>query len=429
MKKKIFLLLTGILAFLNVTAQEADSNATSNYLHVYLDGANDWENYIKVKLWYVDYVRDTRLSQVHVLITSQPTAAGGSKYSVMFFGRNNFAGKNDTLRLMAGVGNSNRQTRDELTNVITMGLMPYLAANGQQKYMFFDYTNKNKLIQQSIDKWKNWVFTTTVNSNFNSNQSADLFSGDGSFAATKITDKWKHRFTVGMSLSNNSYETATYSYIGTTLIRRVNLLTVKSINQHWSLGLEPAFYASTYSNVKSQFSLAPGIEYNLFPYSESVNHLFTLKYRVQPLYNTYIDSTVFFRTSQFLINHVFDITYTRIAPWGNISTTLTASQFLNHTKAYRIDLINQMNFRITTGLFFNVTGTASLINNQLSISKAKYKLEQILLQQREILSYYSYGIQVGIRYIFGSIYNNIVNPRYDGGVNISPEVSNVEGAD
>jgi hypothetical protein len=160
-----------------------------------------------------------------------------------------------------------------------------------------------------------------------------------------------------------------------------------------------------------------------------VNHLFTLKYRVQGLYNSYIDSTVFFKTNDLLINHVFDATYTHIAAWGNISTTLTASQFLNHPKAYRVDLINQMNFRIATGLFFNITGSASLINNQLSISKAKYKPEQILLQQREILTNYSYGIQIGIRYIFGSIYNNVVNPRYEGGVNISPEVSNTEGAD
>ena len=102
----------------------------------------------------------------------------------------------------------------------------------------------------------------------------------------------------------------------------------------------------------------------------------------------------------------------------------------NHTKAYRLDLINQANFRVAKGLFFNVTGNVSLINNQLSLSSQSLTPEQIILKQRETLSNYSYSLQVGIRYTFGSIFNNIVNPRYEGGVNIDTElVTSGETAD
>ena len=300
----VIILLFGVMGY----AQESDTRTTSDYLHVYLDGANDWENYIKVNLWYVDYVRDPLLSQVHVLIASQPTASGGLQYQMLCIGRNNFEGKNDTLLLVAPIENTNRQTRDQLTNVITMGLMPYLAANGQQKYMFFDYTNKDKLLTQSVDRWKNWVFTTTFNTNLSADQTSELFAGDGTISIAKITDQWKHRITAGLSISNNNYETSTYSFSGQTIIKNINLLTVKSINDHWSWGLQPSFYASTYSNVKTQFSFAPGIEYDLYPYSQSVNHLFTLRYRIQPLYNTYIDSTVFLKTKEFLVNQILDAT-------------------------------------------------------------------------------------------------------------------------
>ena len=426
LNKAIFSLCISLLLWEMGYAQEMDTLATSDYLHVYLDGANDWENYIKVNLWYVDYVRDPLESQVHVLIASQSTASGGLQYQVLFIGKANFEGRNDTLHLIAPIENTNRQTRDQLTNVITMGLMPYLADNGQQKFMFFDYTNKSKLITQSVDKWRSWVFTTTLNTNLSADQTTELFAGDGTVSVAKITDQWKHRITGGLSISNNNYETSTYSFSGQTIIKNFRILTVKSLTDHWSWGIEPAFYASTYSNVKTQFSLAPGIEYDLFPYSQSVNHLFTLRYRIQPLYNTYIDSTVFLKTEEFLLNQILDATYTHIASWGNISSTLTASHYINHSKAYRLDWVNQLNIRVAKGLFFTLTGNISLINNQLTISKVNLKPEEIILQQRETLTNYSYSLQVGIRYTFGSIYNNVVNPRYEGGVNIDTEVINIE---
>lgn len=423
MKKIVLVTLLLLCTFSNVFSQQNDTIQKNNYLRVYLDGATESENYIKVKLWYIDYVRDPKQSQVHIIINSQPTASGGLQYSVRFLGHEKFENKNDTLQYIAKVENSNRENRDELTNVITMGLMPYLASNGQQKYMAFDYTDKTKLVEQSVDKYKNWVYTATANTFLSGDKVSEVLSADGSFSAARITDKWKTRLTAGMSYGSNNYETTTYNFTGKTVIKNLKGLIVKSLNDHWSLGLEPTFYASTYSNVKSQFAIAPGIEYDVFPYSQSVNDLFTFKYRLQPLYNSYIDKTVFDKTKEFLFNQIVDVTYTHIAPWGNISSTLTGSDYLNHTKAYRLDLVNQVNFRVAKGLFFNVTGNASLINNQLSLSSQSLTPEQIILKQRETLTNFSYSMQVGIRYTFGSIFNNIVNPRYEGGVNIDNEIS------
>ena len=436
MKKIIFFAIVFLGIFANSIAQENDSIPKNNYLRVYLNSTSDNsnfinnnENYIKVKLWYIDYVRDPKEAQVHIIINSQPTASGGSQYSIRFLGKEKFENKNDTLTYIAKYENSNRETRDELTNVITMGLMPYLASNGQQKHMTFDYTDRSKLVEQSIDKWNNWVYTATLNAYLNGDKVSQIFVGDGSLSAAKITDKWKSRFTIGGSFGSNNYETSTYNYSGSTNIFDVKALQVKSLNEHWSLGLEAGYYSSTYSNIKSQFSIAPGVEYNLFPYSQSINHLFTFKYRIQPLLNTYLHETVYYKNTEFLFNNILDLTYTHIASWGNISSTLTTQNYLNVSNAYRIDLINQMNFRVATGLFFNVTGNVSYINNQLSLSSQSYTNEEIILKQREALTNYSYSLVVGIRYSFGSIFNNIVNPRYEGGLNITNEISKAETAD
>ena len=40
--------------------------------------------------------------------------------------------------------------------------------------------------------------------------------------------------------------------------------------------------------------------------------------------------------------------------------------------------------------------------------------EEILLQRRQVSTSYSYFAGVGITYTFGSIFNNVVNPRFEG---------------
>lgn len=431
MKKLLPLALILFFSAASSFAQSADSSEIThdNYLKIFLDGAGDWENYMKVQLWYVDYVRDPHLADVQVIIASQTTGGAGSLYHVFLIGRGKYNGRNDTLTMDAPLEYTNRKTRDELTNVITMGLMPYLVRNGQQKYLTFDYTNKQKLVMQSIDKWKNWIYTIQANGDFSGNKSTQIISASANLSASHVTDKWKQKISAGVSYSNNQYETSTYSFSGTTLIQNINVLAVRSLGNHFSAGLEAQYYASTYSNIKWQLSGAVGAEYDVFPYSQSVNHLLTFKYRLQPLYNSYIDTTLFLRKKDFLFNQILDITFTQLAKWGNLSTTLTGSHILNHPKNYRVDLIASMNFRLARGLFFTVSGNAALINNQLSIRKAALLPEEIILFQKEILTSFSYGVQIGITYTFGSIYNNIVNPRYDGGVYIDKENITLEKPD
>jgi hypothetical protein len=140
---KIYILVLALLSvsfYVFPQRTAIDSITHEKYLRVFLDGAGDWENYIKVRLWYVDYVRDPYLADVQVIITNQVTAAGGSEYSIFLLGKRKYIAHNDTLHFTAPVEYTNRKTRDELTNVLTMGLMPYLLKSNQYKYMIFDYS-------------------------------------------------------------------------------------------------------------------------------------------------------------------------------------------------------------------------------------------------------------------------------------------------
>lgn len=57
-------------------------------------------------------------------------------------------------------------------------------------------------------------------------------------------------------------------------------------------------------------------------------------------------------------------------------------------------------------------GLVSTIHDQLSLPKERATQEEILLRRRELETQYSYFSSIGFRYTFGSIYSNVVNPRF-----------------
>jgi hypothetical protein len=427
-KVMIISILILIPVSLKAQVSTADSiTKNSNYLKVFLDGISEWQDYVKVKLWYADYVRDPSLAQMQVIISMQPTASGGTLYHLFFLGRGNFNGNNDTLSYSAPLENTKRQTRDELTNVIAMGLMPYFSLNGQQKYFTFDYNDVQHKIKRSSDKWKFWIFTVGATPDLTVGEGGTSLAGSGLLSAAHVTDDWKYSIMTDAIIDYEKFTTDTINYASAELIRHINVLLVKSINDHWSWGAEAGHYASSFNNIKSQFYVAPGFEYDIFPYSESINHILAFKYRIKPLFNFYPDTTIYNKTQEFLLSHIIDATYTRIERWGNLSTTLTATQFLNHPDQFRFDISGQMDFHLAQGLFLNLVGKFSYIKNQRSISNVGLTPEEIILQHKEILSNYSYGVQIGITYTFGAIYNSIVNPRYESGITIDPEVADIIG--
>ncbi|UCD38924.1 MAG: hypothetical protein JSW54_05455, partial [Fidelibacterota bacterium] len=53
------------------------------------------------------------------------------------------------------------------------------------------------------------------------------------------------------------------------------------------------------------------------------------------------------------------------------------------------------------------------INDQLSLLKRDFSMEEILLGSKQLATDFSYWGSIGVSYHFGSIYSNVVNPRFD----------------
>jgi len=96
--------------------------------------------------------------------------------------------------------------------------------------------------------------------------------------------------------------------------------------------------------------------------------------------------------------------------------SVSVNQYLHDLSLYSVRFRTGLNIRVVKGLQFRVSGSMSWIRPQIALPRGGATEQEILTQQRELATNYSYWGNFGINYTFGSIYNNIVFPRFGGGL-------------
>ena len=71
-----------------------------------------------------------------------------------------------------------------------------------------------------------------------------------------------------------------------------------------------------------------------------------------------------------------------------------------------------MDVRLFKGFSISLDGSVSKRRDQLSLRRGEATSEEILVRQRELATDYAFDFGFGISYSFGSIFNNVVNPRF-----------------
>jgi hypothetical protein len=62
-----------------------------------------------------------------------------------------------------------------------------------------------------------------------------------------------------------------------------------------------------------------------------------------------------------------------------------------------------------------VWGSVQRTRDQLYLPREGATPEEILVRQQQLATGYRYSMSFNISYQFGSIFNNVVNPRFGGG--------------
>ena len=99
-------------------------------------------------------------------------------------------------------------------------------------------------------------------------------------------------------------------------------------------------------------------------------------------------------------------------PWGNISASLSGSNFLTDFSKNRIEFWSGISLQLFRGFSVGFNASYSRIHDQISLPKAQATEDEILLGRVMLPTSFSYGLSVGVSYTFGSIYTNVVNPRF-----------------
>ena len=387
-------------------------------------------DFFRTEITYVNYVRNREDAQVHVLITTAETGGGGTEYTLSFIGRDRFAGQADTLRYYAKATDMQDDDRRGLVQVLKLGLMRFVASTPLADRLVIQFSappTGSPGGAPPYDPWNAWVYSIRFNGNLSGEQCCTSTSLNGGLSANRTTDAWKINLGVDAGYSENRYTyesvvaldsvtDTTLSIVSTKIERNYSatVLVVKSLSPRWSLGGRVLAGQSTFLNTDLQLRVAPGLEYDFYPYSQSTRRLVTLRYEVGVSHYDYLHETIYGKTTETLFDQSLTLSADATQPWGSISASAQAANYLHDFSKYHLTLFGSANVRIFKGLSFNIFGSVEKIHDQLYLSSEGLLPSDVLLQRRQLATSYRYFTFFGLSYQFGSIFNNVVNPRFGG---------------
>ena len=416
--------LAWLLMMMPAAAVRAQEPATDR-LRVFVD-CNFYcdMDFLRTEIGWVDYMRDRADAQVHILGTAQGTGGGGRRYTLEFIGLRSFAGRADTLEYTSAADDSEEIARRGIAQTIKLGLVPFIADSplGRRLTISLADVDPDADVDTDLpprDPWNFWTFRISLNGNMDGESSREAYRISTGLSANRTTEEWK------LSVSGNgSYSEQEFTYpveSGDTTITSLtrsysaNTLTVKSLGPHMSLGARTNVSTSTFGNTALSITITPAVEFNLFPYSESTRRQLTALYAVGGRMLEYRDTTIYDQIEETRPLHSLTLGYSTRQPWGSIDMGVDGSQFLHDRSKYSISVLAGLfDIKLFKGFSFNVFGNYSLVRNQLALARGTLTQEEILLRQRELATTYRYFINGGISYRFGSIFDNVVNPRFTG---------------
>lgn len=372
-------------------------------------------DHFRREVTFVNYMRDRRDAQVHVLVTRQATG-GGREYTFHFIGLREFAGQEDTLRYQASSTDTEAETRDGLVHTFEMGLIPFVAGTpiGSRITISYEQPEVQQVATPEEDPWNFWVFRLRTGGSANGESQQTRWSVNGSVSADRLTEDWKIDSDLSGRFSRSVFDLGDgEEFVSTSKNFNGELLVVRSISDHWSIGGGINGFSSTFTNRDLALSIRPAVEYSLFPYEESTRKQLIFLYQVGPFYFNYEEVTLFDKLEETRFRQSLEVAYEVTQPFGQVGVSIQGSHFLHDFALHRIDVRSDLSIRLVRGLNLNLFGSISRIKDQIHLPRADIPDEEILVQRRQLGTSFRYFVFWSLSYTFGSIFSNVVNPRMD----------------
>ena len=418
-------LLSSLTTAGDLSAQGTAAGGERINLFFDCQGHGCWDmDFLRREIPWVNWVRDRADADVHVLVTSQTTGGGGQQFTLSFLGRSDFLGQDQSVTVSTAGDATDDEVRRALAARLRLGLGRYVAGTALADRLQVAEVGSPTGVPEGgsttppppqKDPWDFWVFSVGMNAFMNGESSYKYSSVNNSLSANRTTDAWKITLHGRYSKVTQTYELES----GTSKYSRedwsANGLAVKSVTDRVSLGTRVGTGRSTYLNEDVRWNVSPGVEFNLFPYSESSRRSLTIQALMNVRHWDYAEETIFGELSETRVAPSVTASLDLVQPWGRASISLDHSRYLHDTGKWQATLGGFAEVRVFKGFSVNVSGNYGWIRDQLYLPASDYSEAEILLRQRALATNFNYFTSFGISYRFGSIFNNVVNPRFGGG--------------
>lgn len=376
---------------------------------------------LKQEIGYLNHTIDPVDAQINLFIVTSYLSNGGRVYNLKFRGQRELEGNELTYEVATTPVMTNLE-RDQLLNKrIQLGLAGFLAGTRYADLVDLSAVEAAEDTanvadpaagDDDNDQWNAWIFEVWSNFAVEKESQRNKTEVNLGFEADRTTPELRVRIRPRLFYRTQSVTQNDGTEL--TSIRQdmwINSSVVRSISNHWSLGLFGSASSSTFRNIDLGTWVAPAIEYNFFDYNEVPFKELTVAYRVGWTRNDYTEETIFLKTKESLARHVLDIDLRLRQRWGQIFAGISGGNFLNDFRKNRFRMQGRANVRLIKGLSFNVSGGYQIINDQISLARGEASVEDVLLGQAQLATNFDADLRFGFSYTFGSLYNNVINTR------------------
>ncbi len=389
-------------------------------LRVFLDCPRCDFDYLRREISFVDYVRDRKDADLHILVTTQGTGSGGLEWVFEFIGLQRFAGIDDELRYTSAQNDTDDDRRRGYTRILKLGLVRYVTSTALADNLQLVYRppaqSPGGATTPTTDPWNYWIFRIRGSGSINGERSNSARNVSTSVSANRTTEAWKISGSVNLNFRENVFtlsdgETLT----DTSHDHSAGAMIVRSVGTHWAAAARARVSSSTFVNQDRAVRVAGGVEYNFFPYSESSRRQLVNQLTVAVTNFDYMETTIYGKDRETAGSVIYLSSFDVRQPWGSSGLSVEASTYFHDPGRHRVAVFGDIDVRLFKGLSLNLDGSVSRIRDQLYLRAGDATDEEILLRRRQLATSYRYRLSAGVTYTFGSIFNNVVNPRFREG--------------
>ncbi|MEM9324549.1 MAG: hypothetical protein AAGA85_02790 [Bacteroidota bacterium] len=306
-------------------------------------------------------------------------------------------------------GTTRQERREAIANVIKSGLAPF-AINFAEADLGDEATN-TAVPQKEKDPWNFWVFSISSEMDFEQESLRREIGLSNEFDVRRVTEEWRIRGQVEHEYQQTQVDTDDGDFISTLNNYWAWGQVANSLGPHYSIGAGGMLWKNSVRNIQLGRRVFGAFEYSVFPYEEVYKREFTFAYRLGVNSFKYDEVTLFDKLAETLPYQSVQARFNLVKPWGNVNLSAEGFAYMHDFSKNRLEFFSRVSTRLVQGLFLNTRVNFNLIHDQIFLARGDASLEEVLLNRQQLATDFEYGFRIGVSYVFGSIYNNIVNTR------------------